>query len=415
MFHPYELFIGLRYTRARRRNHFISFISTISLLGIALGVMALITVISVMNGFGREIRANTLSVASHATIEGLDEPLVEWRLAREYALKVGQVAAAAPYIRAEGMLRNGARTSGVLIRGILPRLEDTVSDIGDKLERGSLDALRPGEYGIILGHVLARNLGLDIGDKVTLVTSQANVSPVGIVPRLKRFTVVDIFNLDMYQFDRGLALIHIEDAARLYRMGKGVSGLRLMLDDPYQAARVVRELAEALPGDYLISDWTRQNAPLFKALKTEKVVMFVILALIVAVAAFNIVSTLVMVVTDKQADIAILRTQGATPGGIMLIFIVQGALIGFIGTFIGTLAGIALALNVPDLVPWLEGLLGYHFLPADVYQISRVPSELRQGDVARIALLSLSLSLLATLYPAWRASHTQPAEALRYE
>ena len=415
MFRPLELFVGLRYTRAKRRNHFISFISLISMVGIALGVMALITVLSVMNGFEREMRERILGMTSHATISGYQQQLNDWELVSKLAEKNQHVLASAPYVRAETMLNNGKMVSGTILRGVLPEYEAKVSEVVDNMVIGELSDLKSGEFGIVLGKELAFTLGVRVGEKVTVVTPQSTVTPAGILPRLKRFTVVGVFEVGMYEYDRGMALVHMNDAARLLRMGDAVSGLRLKLDDMFRAPFIVRDVAQELPGNYMVSDWTRQHANFFRALRTEKRVMFIIILLIVAVAAFNIVSTLVMVVTDKQSDIAILRTLGALPRSIMAIFMVQGTLIGFVGTTIGVAAGIGLALNVETIVPAIEAAFGLQFLPSDVYYISDVPSDLRWDDVARIAGWSFGLSLIATLYPAWRASRTQPAEALRYE
>ncbi len=415
MFRPYEIYIGLRYTRAKRRNHFISFISLISILGIALGVTALVTVLSVMNGFEGELRTRILGMASHVIVTERAEGIADWQsLAREVA-GAPHVTGAAPFVREEAMLTFGRAVSGAILRGILPEQEPRVSTIHEHMVSGAIAALRPGRYGIVLGRELAMALGADLGDRVTVISPQASLTPAGNLPRLRRFTVVGIFEVGMYEYDRGVALIHLNDAQRLFRMGDRVTGLRLRLDDLFLAPRVVRDLQSRLSPDYRVTDWTHQHANFFRAIKTEKRVMFVILTLIVAVAAFNIVSTLVMVVTDKQADIAILRTLGATPRSIMEIFIVQGLVIGLLGTLLGTVGGVALALNVETLVPAIERLFDVQFLPADVYYISELPSELHWPDVWKIAGLAFLLTLLATLYPAWRASRTQPAEALRYE
>lgn len=415
MFRPLELYVGLRYTRAKRRNHFISFISATSILGIALGITALITVLSVMNGFETELRERILGMASHATISGSTEGLDDWEAVADRALGHERVLGAAPYVTAQVMLSAGGAVSGTLLRGILPEREPQVSEVVNKMLVGELTDLRAGEYGIILGKELGLVMGVRPGDKITVVTPQVTVTPAGVLPRLKRFTVVGLFEVGMYEYDRNLAFTHIADAAKLMRLEGRVTGVRLMLDDLFQAPRVVREIAGELGGRHFISDWTRQHANFFRAIQTEKRVMFIILLLIVAVAAFNIVSTLVMVVTDKQGDIAILRTLGVTPGSVMAIFIVQGALIGLIGTALGVLGGVSLALNVETIVPAIERLFGIRFLSPDVYYISDLPSELHWSDVARIGGVALVLSLIATLYPAWRAARTQPAQALRYE
>ncbi|MGD9787240.1 MAG: lipoprotein-releasing ABC transporter permease subunit [Sulfuricellaceae bacterium] len=411
----YELFIGLRYTRAKRRNHFISFISLVSMLGIALGVAALIVVLSVMNGFQEELRARILGVASHAQVSGVNNTLADWRAVAAVVGRNPEVKAMAPYVMGQGMLSNGQRVQGAIVRGVLPDEEDRVADIGSHMRAGSLSDLRPGEFGIVLGIELARGLGVGVGDKVVVIAPQGQVTPAGILPRLKQFRVVGIFEVGMYEYDAGLALAHLDDAAKLFSLGDRVSGLRLKLDDLYRAPRVSQEIQALLPDDLYVTDWTQQHANFFRAVQIEKNVMFIILLLIVAVAAFNIVSTLVMMVTDKQADIAILRTLGASPGSIMKIFIVQGAMIGVIGTLMGALGGVLLALNVETVVPAIERLFGVHFLAKDVYYISELPSKLMWGDVTVITLVSLVLSLLATLYPSWRASRTNPAEALRYE
>ncbi len=419
MFAPYELYIGWRYTRARRGNAFISFISLISMLGVAVGVMALIVVLSVMNGFENELRERILGVTSHATVERYGEPLADWQGVREVALAQPQVLGAAPYIEGEAMLRRGGALTGALLRGVDPALESTVSQVAEQMVAGRLQALASGEYGIVLGRALADVLGVGMGDPVDVLIPQANVTPAGIIPRLRRFTVVGLFELGMYEYDRGQAFIHLGDAARLYRLDGAVGGLRLRFDDIFAAPARAREVAAALASRFgaglYVSDWTLRHANFFRAIRTEKTVMFVILALIIAVAAFNIVSTLVMVVTDKRADIAILRTLGAPPASIMTIFVIQGSLIGLIGTALGTAAGVALALNVETLVPAIERLAGYQFLPSDVYYISELPSDLQGRDVVRIAGLALVLAFVSTLYPAWRAARTEPAEALRHE
>ncbi|MFP5358347.1 MAG: lipoprotein-releasing ABC transporter permease subunit [Gammaproteobacteria bacterium] len=415
MQNPYELFAGLRYTRAKRRNHFISFISLASMLGIAIGVTALITVLSVMNGFERELRTRILGMASHATISAVRGGLEDWPRAAAQALDHPEISGVAPYIEGEGMVRVGGELSGTLLRGILPDEEPGVSEIGAHLKAGTLRDLAPGAYNLVMGYELARSLGVGVGDKVDLMIPQASVTPAGVLPRFRRFTVSGIFQVGMYEFDRGMVFIHLADAQALLRMGDSVTGVRLKLHDLFQAPRVSRELAETMSGVYYVSDWTRSHANFFRAVRTEKMVMFIILSLIVGVAAFNIVSTLVMVVQDKQSDIAILRTLGASPRSVMAIFMVQGSVIGIIGTLLGVAGGVALALNVERIVPLLEMLMGQPFLSPDVYYISDLPSELKRGDVLRISLLSLALGLLSTLYPAWRASRVQPAEALRYE
>ena len=415
MFRPLPIWLGLRYTAAKRRNHFISFISLISILGILLGVTALITVLSVMNGFERELRERILGVAAHATITRLGGPMEEWPEIAATAARHAEVAGTAPYVEGQVMLVSGSRVTGAQIRGILPDREPRVSDIHENMTAGSLDDLAAGEFGVILGSRLAGYLGVEPGDRVTLVTPEASVTPVGVLPRLKRFTVVGVFDIGMYEYDRSTALLHVEDASRLLRLEGGVSGVRLRLDDMFRAPQVVAELKQEY-GRYLwVSDWTHRHSNFFRAVQTEKTVMFVILTLIVAVAVFNIVSTLVMTVTDKQADIAILRTLGLTPRGVMGVFLVQGSVIGLVGTLAGVACGIALSLNVGEIMPALENLFGIDLLPADIYYISDLPSDLQWDDVVRITGLAAGLSVLATLYPAWRAARTQPAEALRYE
>ena len=415
MFRPYQLYIGLRYTRAKRRNHFISFISAISMLGIALGVTALITVLSVMNGFEQELRTRILGMASHVQVMGYASGLADWRDVAKIADANPEVVGSAPYVEAETMLSLGNRVSGTILRGVLPEAEPAVSDVGKHMKVGQLTDLKSGEYGIVLGSELATIIGAQVGDKITVVSPQASITPVGTLPRLRRFTVVGLFEVGMYEYDRGVALVHVDDAAKLLQLGDRVSGVRLKLADMFNVQAVTQALSKMLPTETRVTDWTRQHANFFRAVQTEKRVMFVILALIVAVAAFNIVSTLVMVVTDKQADIAILRTLGATPGSIMMVFIVQGTIIGAIGTLLGMAGGVLLALNVETIVPAIEQLFGVHFLSPDVYYISKLPSQLEWTDVTRITGVAFLLSMLATLYPAWRASRTQPAEALRYE
>jgi lipoprotein-releasing system permease protein len=414
---PYEIFVGLRYTRAKRRNHFISFISMTSMIGIGLGVAALIIVLSVMNGFQEELRSRILGVASHMQISGVDNKLADWPILAKEVEHAPHVQAVAPYIMAQGMLSYGQSVQGAIVRGVLPVDEDRVADLGRHMRAGKLTDLKEGEFGIVLGAELAQSLGVILGDKVVVLAPQGQFTPTGIVPRIKQFRVVGIFQIGMYEYDAGLALIHMADAAKLYRMGSDVSGVRLKLDDLFAAPRVTTALVAQLQGkgNYYISDWTEQHANFFRAVQMEKRVMFIILALIVAVAAFNIVSTLVMAVTDKRADIAIMRTFGASPSSIMQIFIVQGALIGMIGTVFGAIFGVVIALNIETIVPFIERTLGIQFLAKDVYYISELPSHLLWGDVAVITVMSFVLSLLATLYPSWRAARINPAEALRYE
>lgn len=412
---PYELLIGLRYTRAKRRNHFISFISLISMLGIGLGVAALIVVLSVMNGFQKELRTRILGVASHIQIAGINGELTDWQTIAAQALLNPEVKAAAPFVQSQAMFTVDNGVKGVLVRGILPDQEERVADFGKTIKSGSLDDLRPGEFGVVLGADLARSLRVFVGDKVTVIAPQGSVTPAGVMPRLKSFTVVGIFEVGMYEYDSGLALIHMADAQKLYQMEDRVSGVRLKVDDLFQAPRIGRELVRYINADAYISDWTKSHANFFRAVAIEKNMMFIILSLIVAVAAFNLVSTLVMAVTDKQADIAILRTLGARPLSIMTIFVVQGALVGFIGLGLGIAGGVALALNIDVVVPFIERMLGIHFLSKEVYYISDLPSDLQWGDVWGVTLIAFVLALLATIYPSWRASRVNPAEALRYE
>ncbi|MGM0677305.1 MAG: lipoprotein-releasing ABC transporter permease subunit [Pseudomonadota bacterium] len=415
MFRPLEIFIGLRYTRAKRRNHFISFISLISMLGIALGVTALITVLSVMNGFEKELRERILGMASHATIAEFGGQLRNWESVMAQAEEADRVVGVAPYVEGEGMFSSGRQVSGAMVRGVIPDLEARVSQVGEHIIFGSMNDLRARGFGVVLGKELALALGVGLGDRVTLITPQAAVTPVGVLPRMRRMNVVGIFEVGMYEYDRSTAFIHLDDARQIYQTDDAISGLRLKLDDMMRAPTIARQVAAELDGRFWVNDWTRQHANFFRAVQTEKTVMFIILSLIVAVAAFNIVSTLVMVVIDKQADIAILRTLGLSPRSVMGVFMVQGTVIGVVGTLLGVAGGITLALNVETIVPAIESLLGRQFLSPDVYYISDLPSELNLRDVARIGSLAFVLTVLATLYPAWRASRTQPAEALRYE
>ena len=415
MFAPYELCVGLRYTRAKRRNHFISFISLTSMIGIALGVTALITVISVMNGFERELRERILGIASHATISGADGPLEGWESLAAAAETHPEVMGAAPFVESQGMLTRAGQVRGVLIRGVSPSHEPRVSEIGQYLVEGELGSLAPGRFNVLLGRDLALRLGASVGTPVTLVAPRAQITPAGVLPRMRRLTVAGIFEAGHAQYDTALAVIHIGDAQRVFRLGRGVSGLRVKLTDMFDAPRVSRELARSFGGAYWLRDWTQHHANFFRALKIEKTVMFVILTLIVAVAAFNLVSTLIMMVTDKESDIAILRTLGASQSSILSIFVVQGTVIGIAGTLAGVAGGVALATHVETLVPAIESFFDVSFLSPEVYYISAVPSEMRWRDVNAVGSVAFVLSLLATLYPAWRASRIQPVEALRHE
>jgi lipoprotein-releasing system permease protein len=412
---PYELFIGLRYTRAKRRNHFISFISMISMLGIGLGVMALIVVLSVMSGFQKEIRARILGVTPHLQVSSYSGQLNDWQNVLNVVESDPAVRAAAPYVDGQGMVSLNDSVQGVMVRGILPDAEQRLTALGDKMKQGSLNDLRAGAFNIALGVDLARALGAHIGDTVLLITPQGQITPAGMLPRLKQFHVAGIFEIGMSPYDNSLALINLVDAQKLYRMGGSVSGISGNLHDLDRAPQVASELEDKLPSNTYATDWTRQNANYFSVVAMEKRMMFIILSLIVLVAAFNIVSTLVMAVTDKQADIAILRTLGASPKSIMQIFMIQGMLIGLIGMAIGVIGGVVIALNIGTIVPFIEHLFGVHFLSKEFYYISELPSDLHLADVQIVAVMSFAISMLATLYPSWRASQTQPAEALRYE
>ena len=415
---PYELILGWRYTRAgraTRRNGFISFISGVSMLGIALGVAALIIVLSVMNGFQKEVRDRMLGVVSHIEIfaqGGGALPDLERTLSEVRANP--QVLGAAPFIATQALLARGEDMKGAIVRGIDPALEPSVTDLAVELKKSSLARLIAGDFGVVLGGELARSLGVRVGDKVTLVAPSGQVTPAGVVPRLKQMTVVGTFDSGHYEYDSALVLMHMDDAAKIFRL-EGPTGVRVKLKELQQAREVGAQLARSLTGDLLVRDWTRQNRTWFAAVQVEKRMMFIILTLIVAVAAFNLVSTLVMTVTDKRADIAILRTLGASPNSIMGIFVVQGAMVGVIGTLAGLALGLGVAFNIDVIVPALEQLFHASFLPKDIYLISRMPSDPQQADIVPVAIISLLLAFVATLYPSWRASQVSPAEALRYE
>lgn len=411
----FEFWIGRRYVRSRSSNGFISLISAISMLGIAIAVAVLIVVLSVVNGFERELRDRLLAMSAHATIEHPDGRLQNWQDWVDLAESRDDVDAAAPFITGQGLLVHTDDLSGAEFRGIDPVLEATVSGVGGTLVDGDLDSLQAGDYNIVIGNELAGALGASLGDKLTLTLAEGIVTPAGVVPRTKRFTVSGIYRVGMYEFDRRLAFIHLQDAQRLFRKSDDVSGIRLAVNDVFSAPYIVRETALDGGGGVLVSDWTRRHVNFFRSIQITKSILFVILLMVIAVAAFNIVSTLVMVVRDKQSDIAILRTAGATPADILRVFVTQGGVIGIVGTVAGMILGVALALNLENIVQFMEGVFGIKFLAADVYFISDLPSDLRMADVLKISAIALVLALLSTLYPAWRGARTMPAEALRYD
>jgi lipoprotein-releasing system permease protein len=415
MFKPIPVSIGLRYLRAKRRNGFISFISLASILGIALGVTVLITTLSVMSGFQREIRDRLLQMTAHATVSGAGDAMHDWPHAVDMATKDSRVAGAAPFIDVQAMLSGNADPQGAMVRGVLPAEEPKVSVLADKMKKGRMDSLQPGGFNILLGQELASWLRADVGDTVLVTTTALQHSAMSSSPRIKRFKVTGIFAVGHNDIDRNLAIVHMSDLQRVLRMGEGVTGVRLKLHDMDQSWNVARDLAVDLQGPYRISDWTRENANLYHSLKMEKTVMGILLSLIIAMGAFNLVSSQVMLVTDKQADIAILRTLGLTPRGVMQVFMVQGSLIGIIGTVLGVIGGIALTMNLERILGAIETAFNVTLLPSDVYYITGLPYDLQSSDVVMIALVALTMSFLATLYPAWRAARTAPAEALRYE
>ncbi len=411
----FETWIGSRYVRSRSRNSFVSLISAISMLGITIAVLVLIVVMSVVNGFERELKDRLLSMTAHASIEDVDGQLADYEGLRELALANPRVRAAAPYINGQALLVAGHELSGAELRGVEPDLEQTVSGVADIMQAGELGALQPGSFGIVLGVELAGALGVDVGDKVTVTLAQGMVTPAGVIPRTKRFTVSGIYRVGMYEFDRRLAFVNLADAQKLFRKRDTVTGLRLAVDEIYAAPEIVREVAREAGALVLVSDWTRVHVNFFRSIQITKSILFVILLMVVAVAAFNIVSTLVMVVKDKQADIAILRTVGANPASILKIFVTQGSIVGVLGTLAGVVLGVLAAVNLESIVGFLEAAFGIKFLAADVYFISDLPSELQWSDVWRIASIALALALISTLYPAWMAARTAPAEALRYD
>jgi lipoprotein-releasing system permease protein len=411
----YEIELGLRYVRAKRRNNFISIISLISMLGIALGVAALIVVMSVMNGFQTELRERMLVTTSHVTVRGLDAPLADWQAVSPQLTKNLAVAALSPFVQSEGGWSSGKITLPSLVQGIAPATEQQVGTLASYMKTGSLESLKPGEWGAILGSELAKGLGVNVGDKVTLITAQVTVTPAGSVPRVKSFTVTGIFEIGAIQADNFFSFIHLNDAQRLFQLGDSITGLRVRLHDPLAAPQIADEWIRTLPPGLGVSEWTRTNANFFKAIELQKRGMFIILTLIVAVAAFNLVSTLVMAVQDKESDIAILRTLGAKPFSIMQVFVVQGAIIGVIGTAMGLLVGVLIATNVDTALNAIERLSSVTLLDKSVYQLSQLPSKILASDLIAVVGLSLLLSLVATLYPSWSASRTRPADALRYD
>jgi lipoprotein-releasing system permease protein len=415
MLRPYELFVAFRHLRSKNRNRFVSFISLISVIGIALSVAVLIVVLSVMNGFEREVRSKILSVIPHATITGLEGRLPDWERLAELAVEEAEVVAAAPFVDAQGMLVSEQGVAGIQLRGVLPAAERGVSGAAEMLGNAALDSLMPRAYKILIGQELANRLGVVVGDRVILMTAKGSMTPVGMIPRMRRFEVAGIFYAGMYEFDRSLAYLHMDDAARLTGIGNMATGLSLSVTDPLEAARVVRQVARTYGGGVYVSDWTREHANFFRSIELTKAIIFIILLLVVAVAAFNIVSTLVMVVREKSAEIAILRSMGAAASSILFIFIFEGTLIGLVGAFCGLVVGLSVAFNLSDIVAGVEFLLGIQFIAPDVYFISELPSDIQMPDVMRITVIAFLLAVLATVYPALKAAAMNPAKALRHE
>jgi len=414
----YEWLIGLRYLRSKHRDGFVSFVTSMSVIGLALAVAVLIVVLSVVNGYERELRTRTLSVTSHGTITGLDGSMSDWRAKQSMAGQEPGVKAVVPFIETRGLFAHGTRVAGAMVRGILPEEERKAVGLGARLKSGALEDLEAGKFRVILGEALAEELGVTTGGSVVLMAPEGSATPAGFAPRMRRFTVAGILASGMYEYDRGLALTHMADAARLYRMGDRVTGLRLAFEDPFVAPLLVRSVALAIDVDghgFYISDWTRDHANLFRAIELTKTMMFFILLILIVVAAINLVATLVMIVKEKQTDIAILRTMGAAPGNVLRMFLVQGALIGFVGTLAGAGLGWLISLNFETIIQAIERTFGVKFLDATVYFMSDLPAEVQLGDVVQVSLVTLLLAAIATIYPAWRASRTMPAEALRHD
>jgi lipoprotein-releasing system permease protein len=414
----YEWLIGTRYLRSTHRRGFVSFVATMSVIGLALGVAVLIIVLSVLNGFEKELRSRMLAVTSHATISGVDGVIPNWEKARALAARQPGVNAVVPYVEARGLIAHGTRVTGAIVRGMLPAEERKALGIGDRVTEGKLEDLEAGRYRVILGSALAAEIGAQVGDNVVMMAPQGSATPAGFAPRMRRFTVTGIFNSGMYEFDRGLALVHMSDAAKLYQLGTGVTGLRLSLADPFAAPKLVREIALVMDEEntgFYVSDWTRDHANFFRSLELTKSMMFFILMILIVVAAINLVATLVMIVKEKQTDIAILRTMGAAPANVLKTFLIQGALVGLIGTGAGAIGGSLLAYRVQEIVHAIERTFGVQFMDASVYLMSELPSEVRVGDVLQVSLVALVLCALATIYPAWRAARLAPAEALRHD